>query len=93
MAGVAGARFQTGGDFLVARQVMQAQRRAGVSFDEAFAMALRMVSREDRSVLEATKGAWHCAYDRQPFHSGASFGQLADITDGDIETRRTQLVV
>jgi hypothetical protein len=37
-----------------------------------------MVSREDRDVLEQTRGAWECAYHRRPFYSGQSFSMLAD---------------
>jgi hypothetical protein len=93
MGGAAGARFQAGGNYLVARQTLAAQRRAGVSFDEAWPLALKMVSPDDRAVLSETRHAWACAYDRQPFYSSGSFGALADVTDGDIETRRTQLVM
>ena len=53
---------------------MQAQRRAGASFNEAWTLALTMVSRDDRRALEDTKGAWQRAYLRQPFYSGARSG-------------------
>jgi hypothetical protein len=92
MSGVAGQRFQVGGDFLPARQVMQARRRAGDSFDSAWAHAMKMVSREDRAVLEETKGAWAAGYNRQSFYSGAAFGTLDGVTDEHHDTAR-QLAV
>jgi hypothetical protein len=94
MGGAAGARFQAGGDYLVARQTLAAQRRAGASFDEAWALALKMVNRDDRGVLKETKGAWHRAYLREPFYSAGAFGKLAavTVTDGDAETRQAQVV-
>jgi hypothetical protein len=76
----------TGGDFLPARQVMVAQRRAGADFDSAWALAMKMVAREDRAILEDTKGAWHRAYLREPFYSGGSFGMLADHADEHYDT-------
>jgi hypothetical protein len=84
--------FQTGGDFLVARQTLAAQRRAGASFDEAWPLALKMVSPADRAVLIETKGAWFRAYDRQTFRSGQSFSMLADHADEHHDTAR-QLAV
>jgi hypothetical protein len=87
--------FQSGGDYLIARQVMQAQRRAGATFDEAWQLALKMTSHEDRAILEQTRGAWQCAYNRQAFHSGGAFGQMAAVTvhDGDTESRQVQVVI
>jgi hypothetical protein len=88
MSGIAGARFQVGGDYIVCRQVLAAQPRAGADFDTAWALAMKMVSRDDRSVLQETKGAWHRAYNRKPFCSGTSFSMLADQADEHRDTAR-----
>jgi hypothetical protein len=87
--------FQTGGDFLVARQTLAAQRRAGASFDEAWTLAMKMVSVEDRAILRETRHAWACAYARETFHSGGSFGKLAAVTvhDDDTQSRGTQRLI
>jgi hypothetical protein len=95
MGGAAGARFQAGGDFLIARQTLAAQRRAGASFEEAWQLALKMTGSDDRGVLEETRGAWMRAYNREPFYSGASFGKLAAVTvhDEDTQSRGTQRLI
>jgi hypothetical protein len=49
---------------------------------------MKMVSRDDRSVLQETKGAWHRAYNRKPFCSGTSFSMLADQADEHRDTAR-----
>jgi hypothetical protein len=89
----AGSTAQAGGgDFRIARHVLAAQRTSGADFDTAWALALRLVGREDRATLVATRGAWANAYNRQPFYSGKAFGTLAGIVDGDTEARQTQVV-
>ena len=94
MAGIARSRFQIGADYIVCRQVLAAQRRAGADFATAWELALKMVGKEDRGILQETKHAWACAYARESFYSGASFGRLADVIDGDTESRITgQLVM
>jgi hypothetical protein len=52
---------------------------------------MKMVSKDDRSVLEQTRSAWEAAFHRQPFYSGASFGMLADRADEHHDTARTAL--
>jgi hypothetical protein len=83
----------TGGNYLIARQVMQAQRKAGATFDDAFELALRMVSREDRLVLQETRHAWEKGYQRESFHSGASFSLLANGVDGDGARRHDTRII
>jgi hypothetical protein len=87
MAGSNGHGLMTGGDFLITRQVLTAQRRAGASFDEAWPHAVKMSAAEDRFALEETRHAWACAYHRQPFHSGSSFGHMAAVTVHDDDTQ------
>jgi hypothetical protein len=95
MSGVPGQRFQTGGDYIICRQVLTAQRRAGADFDSAWELALKMVSREDRAVLKETRHAWACAYAREAFYSGGSFGQMAAVTvhDDDASQRHDYRIV
>jgi hypothetical protein len=80
--------FQAGADYTIARQVMQAQRRAGALFDEAWAHAMKMVSANDRGVLEMTRHAWEQGYNREAFHTGASFATMADAADEHHDTTR-----
>jgi hypothetical protein len=73
--------LQVGADYLIVRQVLAARRRAGIPFDQAWAHAMRMVNKDDRDVLEATKTAWHRAYLREPIYSGGAFALMADVAD------------
>jgi hypothetical protein len=85
-------QLQVGADYLIVRQTLAAQRRAGADFTDAWKLAMRMARKEDRNALRETRGAWERAYNREGFYSGASFSMLADVGDEHHDTAR-QLAV
>jgi hypothetical protein len=83
-----------GGNYLIARQTLAAQRRAGADFASAWGLALKMTHPDDRGILQETRVCWERAYNRQSLYSDKAFSTLAHVTDGDTQTRITgQLVM
>jgi hypothetical protein len=76
-----------GGDFRPALRVMVEARRNGLTFSQAWPMALNAVDPCDREVLHATARAWKAEYQGERSYGGSLVAALAAMLDHDTGER------